>query len=353
VGELALIEAIRQALGAPGERVVRWTGDDAAVVRARPFAVTSIDTVAEGVHFDLTTHSPADAGHRALATALSDLAAMGADPGEAYVSLALPGGFSHDSALELVRAMAALAAVTGTTIAGGDVVAAGALVLTVSVTGWADAEEGLVGRDGARPGDVVGVTGDLGASGAGLLLLDDGRSRPTDSNDPAATTDPAGTDSIDRGGPGGMASRAGVGRQMAEALIERHRRPRPRLAAGRALAAAGATAMIDLSDGLATDGRHLAGASGLRLEIEAAEIPLAPGVEEVAVAAKRDPRKLAIAAGEDYELLFTIPADRWEAAAAGCDVPLTRLGRALEGEGLHFTGADSAELERVSGYEHL
>jgi len=352
VGEQALIEAIREALGAPGERVVRWTGDDAAVVRARPFAVTSIDTVAEGVHFDLTTHSPADAGHKALATALSHLAAMGADPGEAYVSLALPEDFSHDAALELTGAMAALAVATGTTIAGGDVVTAGTLVLTVAVTGWADAEDDLVGRDGARPADVVGVTGDLGASGAGLWLLG-GEARPDAPVDLAEPRSPGVSDSADSGSDGPVKPPS-LDRQTAAALGERHRRPQPRLVAGRALAQAGATAMIDLSDGLATDGRHLARASGLGLEIDAAALPLAPGVAEVATAAGRDPRELAIAAGEDYELLFTIPADRWEAAAATCDVPLTRLGRALEGKGrLAFTGAGAADLDRVSGYEHL
>jgi thiamine-monophosphate kinase len=316
VAELDLIAAIRAALGAPGERVVRASGDDAAVVRARPFAVTSIDTVAEGVHFDLATCSPADAGHRALATALSDLAAMGAEPGEAYVSLALPAGFADADALEMAQGMAALAEATGTTIAGGDVVRAGSLTIAVAVTGWADSKDDLVGRDGARPGDMVGVTGQLGGAGAGLQLL-----------------------------------RAGASERPA--LIDRHLRPVPRLAAGHALARAGATAMIDVSDGLATDGRHLAAASSVALEIETAALPLAPGVTEVAAAAGRDPRELAIAAGEDYELLFTIPADRWDAAAGAADVPLTRLGRALDGEGLRFTGPDAADLDAVRGYEHL
>ncbi len=294
MAELELIAAIQAALGAPGERVVRWTGDDAAVVRARPFAVTSIDTVADGVHFDLATSSPAEVGHKALAAALSDLAAMGAEPGEAYVSLALPAGFADADALELARGMAALADATGTTIAGGDVVRAGALVIAVSVTGWSDTEDELVGRDGARPGDVVGVTGALGAAGAAL----------------------------ESGG---------------------HHRPPSRLAAGRALALAGATAMIDLSDGLATDGRHLAAASGVVLEIDPEAIPIAAGAS----------RELAIGGGEDYELLFTIPTDRWDAAASATDVALTRLGRALDGEGLRFTGPDAADLDAIRGYEHL
>lgn len=314
-GELELIELIRSALADRSDgRVLRWTGDDAAVVRARALAVTSIDTVVDGVHFSLSTHSPADVGWKALATALSDLAAMGATAGEAFVSLVVPAGFEGGE--ELVREMEVLAEATGTTIAGGDVVRGPALTVTVAVTGWADDEDELVGRDGARPGDRVGVTGRLGGSEAGRRLLERG---------------------VRMGAPAEAA--ASPAREPAE-LVERHLRPHPRLGEGRRLAQAGVTAMIDLSDGLATDAAHLAQASGVALTVNIDSLPRPPGVDA----------RSAAEGGDDYELLFTIGPERRAQADAAATV--TWVGEVSPGAGLSLVDNVGRRVEGLSGYEH-
>jgi thiamine-monophosphate kinase len=309
---------------------VRGPGDDAAVVRARPFAVVSLDTMVEGTHFRLGPGqaSAAEVGHRALASALSDLAAMGAETGEAYLALALPRGLSDHDALALVRGAASLARQTGAQIAGGDVVAAPALSVSVTVVGWAEREQDLVGRDGAREGDLIGVTGTLGAAAAALAL---------------------------REAPDGALDAAG---DAGAAVLARAREPWPRLNEGRALAKLGASAMIDLSDGLATDAAHLGRASGVCLRVQLADLPLADGVSEVCALAAiglQGP-ELAASGGEDYELCFCVAPHLRELVESHLallgGVGVTWVGEVLAGSaGVSLVAGDGREV-RLHGFEH-
>jgi thiamine-monophosphate kinase len=294
--ERSLIDSIAAALPPDGarSRVVRGVGDDAAVVRSGGgLCVTSVDAIVEDVHFRLSgerSSSPREVGWRALAGALSDLAAMGARAGEAYIALGVSAAVGEQRSLELVHGALEVAAQTGTVLAGGDVVAAPVLTVCVTVVGWADSARELVGRDGAHAGDLVGVTGQLGG-------------RPS--------------------------------------------RPVPRLREGQALARAGASAMIDISDGLAVDARHVGEAGGVSLEVELERLPLAEGVPGY---------ERGASAGEDYELCFTVPAaarTRVEAALreAGGAQP-TWIGRVSDGPPGARLLDEHGEVRRLEGYEH-
>ena len=327
--ELELIESVQRVLAGaarePRGRIVRGPGDDASVVRGGGYAATSIDTLVDGVHFRSAQLTPAEIGHRAMASALSDLAAMACPAGEAYIALCLPPRSATDDAIELVQGAREVCDRHGATIAGGDVSSSETLTVTVTVVGWSDDAGALVGRDGARPGDLVAVTGSLGGAGAGLALLD-GRATPASMSDTTAAE-----------------------------LHRRYARPEPRLAAGRALQALGATALIDVSDGIATDARHLAASSGVELRIALAELPRDEGVDVVAAQLHADAAAFAATAGEDYELCACLPPSAPELLAADAGLraalgPLTWIGRALEGPGaLTFTDGDAAAL---AGFEH-
>jgi thiamine-monophosphate kinase len=322
---IARLRALTERSGAgPGDVVVA-SGDDAAVTVRDGATVTSVDAAVEGVHFRLSTTTPKAAGRKALAAALSDLAAMGAEAGEAYVILGLPDAIEEGTVMEVGAGLAEVAAENGVAILGGDVTRAPALWLGLTVIGHARSSAELVRRSGARPGDVVALTGELGSAAAGLELIE----RP------------------------GLCATLEV--EGADELRSRQWDPTPRLAAGRALAAAGASAMIDVSDGLGADAGHLAAASGVRIEIELARVPVAPGVAEVARRAGLDPGDLVASGGEDYELLACLAPERFDAAAselARLGVPLTQIGAAREGTGLVLRDASGVARE-PGGFDQL
>ena len=239
MGEFELLALLRERLPEPGPRVRLGSGDDAAVSVPGGAVATSVDALVEGVHFRRETASLRQIGRKALSTALSDLAAMGAEPGEAYVVLGAPEEIGRGGAAGARRGTGRGRRETGTTLAGGDLTRAPALTLAVTVVGHAARPEDFVTRAGARPGDVLVV---------------DRRARRRGGRAAAA-----------RGRGWCAAARAADD----GALRARQLDPTPRLAAGRALAAAGATAMIDISDGLAGDAGHVATASGALLAIDA------------------------------------------------------------------------------------
>ncbi|MEK6252055.1 MAG: thiamine-phosphate kinase [Actinomycetota bacterium] len=325
MGEFDLIAALRARLPEPGPRVLLGVGDDAAVTAPEGVTATSVDAIVEGVHFRRDSTPLEAIGRRALAAALSDLAAMGAEPGEAYIVLGVPEDLDEAGCLELLEGAEALAAQTGTALVGGDISRSAVLFVAMTVVGHAPGAESLVSRGGANAGDVVAVTGELGGAAAALRLLE-----------------------------GGGAS-GGVPDDLALALRARQLDPQPRLREGRALATSGANAMIDISDGLGADAGHVAAESGLRLEIDLATIPLQAGVREVAMAAGEDPLELAAGGGEDYELLCCLRAeslDRARTAVADAGGSLTVIGRCVPGEGVTLSAPSGRELQ-ARGYDQL
>jgi thiamine-monophosphate kinase len=326
MGEFELLAKLRTRLPPDGARVALGSGDDAALTVPDGVTATSVDALVDGVHFRRGESAPRLVGRKALASALSDLAAMGAEAGEAYVALGVPEDLGEEELLAILDGLLELAGETGTTLAGGDLTRAPSLTLVVTVVGHAGGVEELVPRTGAEPEQVLVLTGELGGAAAGRLLLDE--------PDLAAAVSPA----------------------TAERLRARQLDPSPRLRSGRALAAAGATAMIDLSDGLAGDALHLAEAGAVGLRIEAAALPSADGVAEVAAAAGRDPQELTASGGEDYELLAALPRDKVESAedrvAEAAETRLTRIGVVAVGAAVEIRLPGGGPL-RSRGYDHF
>ncbi|UPG86626.1 thiamine-phosphate kinase [Luteibacter aegosomatis] len=314
--EFDLIERIRRHTDVNRDDVATGIGDDAAVVAVpagRELAI-AVDTLVEGVHFPVGT-APADIGWKALAVNLSDLAAMGATPAWALLALTLP---TSDEAFVdgLARGFAELATPYRLALIGGDTTR-GPLTVTVAVHGFTAPGEALL-RSGARVGDVVMVTGTLGDAAAGLRCLAEADASPY------------------------------------VALVERLNRPTPRVSAGQALRGI-ATACIDVSDGLVADLGHLCARSGVGAEIDVAMLPRSSAM--LAHFHDADAIDFALGGGDDYELCFTVPADRANEVAADLariGGGATRIGRVVEGAGVHVIDASGQAVAPVrAGWNHF
>ncbi|HEY0613124.1 MAG TPA: thiamine-phosphate kinase [Candidatus Elarobacter sp.] len=318
-----LIAAIRERLrDVPAQRLALGIGDDAAAwqpSRSNRSVITT-DVLIEAVHFTRTSMSAEDAGWRALASNLSDLAAMGARPVLATVALAFPRDTGPAWVLACYDGIATLARRERCAIAGGDLSAAPAITISITVVGEVRASN-LKTRAGARPGDVIAVTGALGASGAGRRVALD---QPE------------------------LANRE----RFADALAA-FRRPQPRLREGRWLGASRhVRAMMDISDGLSTDLHRLCAASGVGAQLDA--IPVHPAATAVAAATGADAVDMALNGGEDFELLVAIEkhafghlAGRFRAHTARDLIP---LGTVVAESGV--TLPNGAPLE-MTGWDHF
>jgi len=309
-------------------------GDDCAVLEAgaagRVLLLTT-DLLTEGVHFEQHTCPAHLLGRKALAANLSDIAAMGGEPTFFTVSLAAPPDTPVDWVDALYRGLLERAAASGAALVGGDTSASrGPITVSLALLGECPAEECLY-RRGARPGDGVFVTGWPGESAAGLALLE------------AAAA-------------GGRPAAGPADADLAH-LRSRHLDPDPRLDAGRRLAAGKlATALIDVSDGLAADLGRLAEASGVGACLEGGRVPLSGALRRGAEALGRDPLRLALTGGEDYELLFTAPGDAEEASLArSLGLPVRRIGRVTEpGTPLRILDPAGRPLRlEHPGYDHF
>ncbi len=269
-GEFSLIERITAGLP-DDERVLVGPGDDAAQL-ATPHGsvVVTTDVLVEGQHFRRDWSTAIDIGRKAAAASLADVAAMGATASGLVVGFGAPADLPTSWAVECTAGLREEAAAVGASLIGGDVVQAPQVVLSVTALGDLGGRAPVL-RSGAQPGDVVAVAGRLGWSAAGLALLSRGFRSP-------------------------------------KVLVDAHRFPEPPYVAGPNAAAAGATAMIDVSDGLVADARHVAEASGvvIRLVTDGWEVP--EPMQAAAAAYNTDPLEWMLAGGEDHALLATFPA---------------------------------------------
>jgi thiamine-monophosphate kinase len=305
--EEQLLSAIGKVLSGEAPGVDVGMGDDAAVVEpGGHHAILTTDMLVEGVHFLLETTSPHDLGHKALAVNVSDVAAMGGSPRYGVASVVLSGEIEAAWVMELYGGMRRAADEYGMALVGGDTNRGPAVVISVTVYGEVGRDRAVL-RSGARPGQRLVVTGSLGAAAGGLWL---------------AQADPDDVKEF-------------LGEGWARSLVEALERPTARVGEGQTLAQSGASAMIDISDGLALDLSRLCRASGVGATVRLADVPVAAELVELEASLGADPLDLALHGGEDYELLAALPAASVEPAqrllAERYGTGLTDIGEVTEG----------------------
>jgi thiamine-monophosphate kinase len=324
--EFEIIRAIQRTLGKPSKRVIVDIGDDSAVVTSpKGRLVTTVDTLVEGVHFDLAYTNPAELGHKALAVNLSDIAAMGAEPLYALVSLGMRQETSEYFVIGLYEGMKKLAKRHHVDVIGGNL-SQSPTTLIVSVTLIGQTDKNYVTRSGARVGDIVAVTGDLGASAAGLVGLRRlGRDKLT----------------------------------FHPEIVRRHLLPEPRIKEARWLAQNGlASSLIDISDGLAADLHHVAKQSRVGMLLDQTAIPISPATVSAGELLDSNPNLWALYGGEDYELLITIPPAGFEKARRALKrlgTPLTKIGEVVsKAQGVRIRNkAGEIVLLEPRGWNHF
>jgi len=333
IGEFGLIERIKKTAGKipKNSLVILGIGDDAALFKLSPgkICAATTDTMVEGVHFDLSYTSFGDLGWKVMASNLSDIAAMGGNPMLALVTLALPAKTSVKQIDQLYAGMRALAKKHGVVIAGGDIVKSRELSITLALLGECDPKNAGL-RSGAKPGDAVLVTGDLGGSQAGLDLL-------KSKINPSAPL------------------RA---RNQKSNLIRKHLRPEPRVAEAKVLASRFKLhGMIDISDGLASELHHLSKASKVGIIIDQGALPVAEQAIVIGKMLGRDPQKYCLYGGEEYELLFTLPpreAIKARALIQKQGTACTIIGQVVKGGQVSII-AQNGKREKLTnqGYTHF
>jgi thiamine-monophosphate kinase len=309
VREFEIIDRISGLLPPAPPEVLVPIGDDCAVLRfGQTSWVAASDMLVSGHHFK-DWAAPEDAGYKSVAVNVSDVAAMGGSPRFVLVSGAAP---DPETALRCFEGVIEACEEVGVYPIGGDTTRTGALTVDVAILGELSSPPVL--RSGAKAGELLAVTGELGASAAGLLVLEGGTGR--------------------------------------ERLVRKHLRPEPRVEAGRAAAGLGASAMMDLSDGLASDLRRVCGRSGVGCRVDLDLLPVAEDTRAFVRSLGRDPEELAATGGEDYELLISAPGPILDALARSIEVPVTVIGEVTAGPDVVFRRAGEP-VEELSGWDHF